>query len=108
MALPPPIPDNYDSREMRPPFVRQSPSPYPSPQEPMPRTYMVWNLVLCLGCIITGVIGLIFSSKVSQRWQAGDYEGACRASADAKLMLLASAVFGLINIPFLILYYALT
>lgn len=74
----------------------------------MPKTYMVWNLVLCLLCVITGIIGLVFSSKVAQRYNAGDYDGSVNASKNAKLMMLASVVMGLVNVPFLILYIALT
>lgn len=93
-----------------------SPVPqYPQPRRveiddmpPMPKTYLVWNLVLCLLCIITGIIGLVFSSKVAQKYNAGDYDGAVQASKNAKLMVLASVVMGLVNVPFLILYIALT
>lgn len=65
-------------------------------------------MVLCLLCIITGIIGLVFSSKVAQKYNAGDYDGAVQASKNAKLMVLASVVMGLVNVPFLILYIALT
>ena len=74
----------------------------------MPPTYFIWLLVCILLCVVTAVIGLIFSSKVSQRWRMGDVEGALRASADARLMLLASVVLGLVNVPFMMLYFALT
>lgn len=73
----------------------------------MPRTYMVWCLLACLGCFITGIIGLVFASQVNQKWRMGDVEGARRASANVRLMLLASCVLALINIPYLLLYWAL-
>lgn len=128
MTLPPPIPDSNqtvdeeviiiteaetepDNRCVTPPPVPQYPQPRRVEIEdmpPMPKTYLVWNLVLCLLCIITGIIGLVFSSKVAQEYNAGDYDGAVQASKNAKLMVLASVVMGLVNVPFLILYIALT
>lgn len=74
----------------------------------MPPTYFGWLLVCILLCVVTAIVGLVFSSKVSARWRMGDIEGARRASADARLMLIASVVLGLINVPFIMLYYALT
>lgn len=125
MTSPPPIPETYQTdnvvinaeaekaaTEVAPPSVPQCPPPThretPDYMPPMPKTYMVWNLVLCLLCIVTGIIGLVFSSKVTQRYNAGDYDGAVNASKDARLMMLASVVMGLVNVPFLILYIALT
>lgn len=96
-TLPPPIPTDE-------PGCR----PQPVADTVMPPTYFVWLLVCILLCVVTAVVGLVFSSKVSQRWRMGDVEGARRASEDARLMLLASVVLGLINVPFMMLYFALT
>lgn len=125
MTLPPPIPDDTIREEeiiiiteTKPADRMATPPPVPpysvessvddEDMPPMPKTYMLWNLVLCLLCVVTGIIGLVFSSKVAQRYNAGDYDGAVEASKNAKLMVLASVVMGLINVPFLILYIALT
>lgn len=121
MTLPPPIPDidQHDDNvtiiiepdkpgAVPPPLRSQSCVQTDADIYPMPKTYMIWNLVLCLLCVVTGVIGLVFSSKVAQRYNAGDYQGAVAASKNARLMVLASVVMGLVNVPFLILYIALT
>lgn len=122
MTLPPPIPDSNQADEMIILTERECRGSVPPPvpqygrtcrgnveeMPPMPKSYLVWNLVLCLLCVVTGIIGLVFSSKVAQRYNSGDYAGAVQASKNAKLMVLASVVMGLINVPFLILYIALT
>lgn len=121
MTLPPPIPDINQNEDnviiitetdrpgaVPPPLRPQSCTQSDAEIYPMPKTYMVWNLVLCLLCVVTGVVGLVFSSKVAQRYNAGDYQGAVTASKNARLMVLASVVMGLVNVPFLILYIALT
>lgn len=115
---PPPIPSEEPRCGCIPPVPRLAdsvvpPAPAPEPataysDEPMPRTYFVWLLVSILLCVVTAVIGLVFSSRVSQRWRAGDIDGARRASDDARLMLIASVVLGLINVPYIMLYYALS
>lgn len=122
MTLPPPIPDSNQADEMIILTERECRGSVPPPvpqygrtccddveeMPPMPKSYLVWNLVLCLLCVVTGIIGLVFSSQVAQRYNSGDYAGAVQASKNAKLMVLASVVMGLINVPFLILYIALT
>lgn len=122
MTLPPPIPDSNQADEMIILTERECRGSVPPPvpqygrtcrddveEMPlMPKSYLVWNLVLCLLCVVTGIIGLVFSSQVAQKYNSGDYAGAVQASKNAKLMVLASVVMGLINVPFLILYIALT
>ena len=104
----PPMPDNQGN-PMRPqppvppaPFQPAgSPAPAPLPyghQEPMPNTYLVWSIlatILC--CFIPGVVAIVFSSMVSSRYYAKDYEGARRASVRAQAWIIASVVLGLIT-----------
>ena len=66
--------------------------------EPMPKTYLVWavmSMVLC--CFIPGLIAVIFSSSVSSKYYARDYEGARRASEVAQYWIIASIVLGLVS-----------
>lgn len=75
----------------------QAPLPY-GHQEPMPSTYLVWSIlatILC--CFIPGVVAIVFSSMVSSRYYAKDYEGARRASVRAEAWIIASVVLGLIT-----------
>lgn len=67
-------------------------------RQPMPSTYLGWNIaaaVLC--CIPTGIIGIIYSTMTRNRYDRGDYAGACDASKWASVWLILSVVLGLIQ-----------
>jgi len=69
---------------------------------PMPDNYLVFAIlatVLC--CLPLGIVSIINATKVQSAYNAGDYEGALKASADAKKWAIWSAVGGSI---FVILY----
>lgn len=67
---------------------------------PMPDTYLPWAIVVTiLCCLVTGIISLIYSSKVSALYNQGDYEGARRASSTALTWIWVSVVAGLILTP---------
>lgn len=84
------------------PVFAATPTPGPQqPEAPMPNTYLVWSIVtLVLCCVPTGIVAIIYSSKVSSRWTAGDYDGARSASDNAALWIIISIVCGLIAVPF--------
>ncbi|PWA99956.1 CD225/dispanin family protein, partial [Paramuribaculum intestinale] len=68
---------------------------------PMPPTYLAWSIVAMLVCcVVTGIVALIYSTKVSSRYYAGDYEGARKASENTAIWLAVTIVCGLIAIPF--------
>ncbi|MCC8037118.1 MAG: CD225/dispanin family protein [Bacteroidales bacterium] len=50
--------------------------------------------LLC--CILTGIFGIIASGQVKSRWEAGDVQGAKRASERAASWLIAGIVVGVI------------
>lgn len=61
----------------------------------MPKNYMALNIImlilgLCpaLYCLnfITALVGLIFSSQVKKKYEAGDYAGAISSSKTAKIL----------------------
>lgn len=92
-------------------FARQAAAPTPnfsastSMIEPMPPTYLAWSIItMIICCIPAGIISLIYSTKVSSRWTAGDYDGARRASERAALWNIITVICGLISIPFQILW----
>jgi hypothetical protein len=69
---------NYASPDMRP---------------PMPENYLVWAIlttILC--CLPLGIVSIISATKVSTLYAQGDYEGANKASADAKKWAMWSAI----------------
>lgn len=90
---PPPVP------APQPPHP--APAPRPAPycvQEPMPQTYLIWSVlatVFC--CLVPGVVAIVYSTMVSSRYYAKDYEGARRASDIAQYWIIASIVLGVIT-----------
>lgn len=74
--------------------------------EPMPPTYLLWSIlatILC--CFIPGIVAIIFSSMVSSKYYARDYEGARRASRMAEYWIIASIVLGVVAAPFYFLMF---
>ena len=82
-------------------FTPQPAAAMSVPAEPMPPSYLAWNIVMTLCCcMIIGVIGIIFSAQVAQKWQRGDIEGARKSSERAAWCLILSLVLGLVSMPF--------
>lgn len=83
----------------------------PAAPQPIPN-YLAWSIIstvlaLCLCCpgLITGIVAIVFSSKVNSLLVQGDLDGARRASANAKIwcwVTTALAIVGLIINIFLI------
>lgn len=70
----------------------------PVNEEPMPSTYLVWSVIMTvLCCFIPGIVAIIFSTKVSSRYYAGDVEGAKRASRNAEIWIIVSFVLGVLS-----------
>lgn len=69
----------------------------PTEQSPMPPTYLAWSIaVTILCCLIGGIVAIVYSSQVSSRYIAGDYEGAEYASRQARIWIIVSACVGLL------------
>lgn len=67
---------------------------------PCPDTYFAWAIVLMLMCCLpAGIVAVIYSSSVESRYSRGDYEGALKASNNAKIWCIVSIVLGLIGAP---------
>ena len=64
----------------------------PAEQPPMPPTYLAWSIaVTILCCLIGGIVAIVYSSQVSSRYIAGDYQGAEYASRQARIWIIVSA-----------------
>lgn len=91
-----------------PAYAPGGPMPAQNPG-PMPPTYLVWAVLSTLCCCLpTGIVALIYSSKVSPLWQRGDFEGSRRASERAGWWVIISFVAGFIWTPFSFLWTLLT
>ncbi len=69
-----------------------------NPQSPPPN-YLVWAILTTIFCCQPfGIVSIVFAAMVNSRWVSGDYEGAMRASKNAKLWAWLAASFGIIAI----------
>ena len=76
------------------------------PQGPPPDNYLVWAIlstVLC--CLPLGIVSIIKSTQVNTKWQAGDYDGARQAAAEAKKFATWGAIAGVIVIILYFLFF---
>ena len=61
----------------------------------MPENYLVWGIIVTICCCLPlGIVSIVNASKVSSAYGAGDYEGALKASKDAKKWAIWGAVGG--------------
>lgn len=104
---PPPMPENVAPQRETPPMYVMQPGSMPPPEmnpmadphlnRPMPPTYLVWAIIATLCCCLpAGVVAIVFSSSVSSKYFARDYEGAQRASRNAQIWIIISIVLGII------------
>ena len=69
----------------------------PAERPPMPQTYLAWSIaVTLLCCLVGGIVAIVYSSQVSSRYIAGDYEGAEYASRQARIWIIVSACVGFV------------
>ena len=54
------------------------------------------STILC--CLPLGAVGIIKASRVSTQFQAGDYEGALKSSADAKKWSIIAIICGAVGV----------
>lgn len=97
----PPIPQPTNAHRTPPPYPGDSaPNPLRAPQlsgAQMPKSYLVWGIIATiLCCMIPGVVAIIYSTQVGQKWRAGDVAGAEKASERAQIWIIISIVTGII------------
>ncbi|MDE6116702.1 MAG: CD225/dispanin family protein [Duncaniella sp.] len=72
---------------------------------PMPNNYLAWAIVVTICCcIVTGIVAIVYASKVSPAYYRGDYLAAQKASERASMWVIISFVLGLIVQPFYTLF----
>lgn len=88
VRLPPPVPQ-------RPPEMPKKKDLHP--EGPMPPSFMLWAVLSTLCCCMpAGIVAIVYSAYVSNRWFAGDAEGARRASRRVELWVIISIVAGIV------------
>ena len=74
----------------------------------MPDNYLVWGILVTIFCACgmpLGIVSIINASKVGSAYAAGDYEGAMKASKDAKKWAIWGAVVGGVFVLLYVLFF---
>lgn len=70
-----------------------------------PDNHLAWAIIsTILCCWPIGIFSIIKSTKVNSLWQQGDYEGAQKASADAKKFAIYAIVAGVVLIVLYLIF----
>ena len=76
-------------------------------EQSQPKNYLVESILITIFCCQPfGIVGIVFSSQVNSKYAIGDYEGALRASKEAKKWTTWGFVTGLVLAVLFILVYA--
>ena len=70
--------------------------------EQRPKNYLVESILVTIFCCLPlGIVGIVFASQVNTKFDIGDYEGAAKASKDAKKWM----IWGLISSAIIFVLY---
>lgn len=91
------------------------PTPYPSTPigSPKPKNYLIETIVAsavgllcCCGFnLIPGVIGIVFSTQVDSKFNAGDYAGAASSANTAKILFYVTAGMAVLGLIANVIYF---
>lgn len=77
----------------------------PQPPAVKPRTYLALSILATIFCCLPfGIPAIVFSAKVDNLWNAGQYQAAEDSSRKARTWMLVSVIVGLV---WIIAYFAL-
>lgn len=72
----------------------------PEATEPCPPTNLVWAIVSTICCCLpAGIVAIIYSVKVTNRYNMGDIKGANRASEVGAWWCIAAIILGILSLP---------
>lgn len=64
-----------------------------------PSNHLAMSIITTLVCCLpAGIVSIVYASQVNSKFQAGDYEGAQKASKNAKIWWIVALVIGLVGI----------
>jgi len=74
-----------------------------------PKNYLIESILVTIFCCLPfGIVGIVFSAQVNAKFEAGDYEGALKASKEAKKWmtwgLISTLVIGLFYLIFILAF----
>ena len=76
--------------------------------EPCPPTNLVWAIittVLC--CLPAGIVAIVYATKVTNKYRAGDIEGAKRASETGAWWCIIAIILGILYMPFAMMWQSM-
>lgn len=65
--------------------------------QPRPNNHLalaIITTILC--CLPAGIVSIVYATQVNSKYNAGDYEGAIKASKNAKTWWIVAAVVGIV------------
>jgi len=74
-----------------------------------PKNYLVESILVTIFCCLPfGIAGIVYASQVNSKYESGDYEGAVKASDDAKKWMKWGLIAGIIVVVlYLVFLFAL-
>jgi hypothetical protein len=73
-----------------------------------PKNWLVESILVTIFCCLPfGIAGIVFASQVNSKYDAGDYEGALKASADAGKWTKIGMIVGLILVALNMIFFFL-
>lgn len=74
-----------------------------------PKNYLVESILVTIFCCLPfGIAGIVYASQVNSKFASGDYEGAKKASEDAKKWMKWGLIAGIIVVVlYLVFLFAL-
>ena len=73
---------------------------------PQPPNYLVMAIITTIFCCqITGIVSIVYASQVNSKYALGDYDGAQRASDNAKTWWIVGLAIGVISYLIFILFF---
>lgn len=91
----PPPPGSYGAPPPQPP---RGPYGGPPPQLVRPSPYWPVTIISLLFSCLIGAVALYFSAQVDRKWNAGDADGARKASQTALIIGIIGIVLGVIGL----------
>lgn len=62
-----------------------------------PKNYLIESILVTIFCCLPfGIVGIVFASQVNAKFDVGDYEGAVKASQEAKKWVTWAFASGLL------------
>ncbi|MDY6372210.1 MAG: CD225/dispanin family protein [Bacteroidales bacterium] len=71
-----------------------------------PNDLLVWSILSTIFCcLVTGIVAIVYSSKVNNLWDSGEHAEAIEAARKAKIWNIVGLVIGLVCLVIWIVYF---